>query len=745
MNGTTQVFPEPSVGADAHSCTGAGDHEALTGLAELTARLCGVPIAWIQFSNLPDRCVFPATLASAETAFLDVLCEEIKEHPDPVVIEEIASDRRFAEWESLLEQGRLRSFLGVRVTTDTGKVVGALGIADRSAKRFEGTAVALLGSIARQALAHWRLIGAAQSLALANQRLREELSVCDHGEHNFRALLEAGPDATVIADSDGRIVLINSRTEKLFGYSRHELFGKQFDCLVFERRIETGPKAGADRHGSTNDPTVRLCGRRTDGSEFPAEVSLATFETDQGTMTSRSIRDVSDRHRMLARMRRVRRFEQRLVYRDPVTGLSNRRAFYDRLSQALAQAKRYDRSLAVLFLDLDGFKRINNTLGHRVGDLVLKAVARRLEPMIRECDTVARLGGDDFTIVLGEVQGADAAVGVARKVLDVLAQPFFEGGQELFVTGSIGISLYPTSGGDVESLVMNADIAMYRAKSEGKNKLRLFDPVASDFGGHPLALESALRRALDLDEFVLHYQPQIDLKTGRPTGVEALIRWRHAEMGLVSPARFIPLAEENGQIVPIGEWVLRTACRQSKAWSENGVGPMRVTVNLSARQFWEESLPTKVAAVLEETGLSPEFLGLEITEGNAMRNVDHTIATLRVFRELGVQVMVDDFGTGYSSLSYLKRFPISMVKIDGSFLHDVPGDRENAAITLAIIAMAHGMGLGVIAEGVENIEQLDFLRSLDCDESQGYHIGRPEPASTVTRRLLELRQGAERR
>ncbi len=429
---------------------------------------------------------------------------------------------------------------------------------------------------------------------------------------------------------------------------------------------------------------------------------------------------------------------QHLAYHDALTGLPNRTLFEDRLTVALAQAHRKEQSVAVMFLDLDRFKIVNDTVGHTFGDQLLQNVAERLNGLLREGDTVARMGGDEFTVLLPEVTQAGDAVEIAERILETLRQPWRINNREFHVTTSIGIAIYPSDGEDAESLIRNADTAMYRAKEQGRDKFELFTAAMNASMVERLALENSLRRGLERDEFVVHYQPQVNIRSGRIVGNEALVRWQHPERGLVSPMEFIPVAEETGLIVPLGAWVLQTACAQNAAWQQAGHAPMPVAVNLSARQFQQRDLLDTVTQALEESGMDPQYLILEITEGVAMHDAESTATTLRALREMGIQIAIDDFGTGHSSLSYLKRFPVSALKIDRSFVRDLTIDPEDAAITAAIIAMAKSLKLKVIAEGVESEEQLAFLKEHGCDEMQGFLFSKPVPAPALEKMLARV-------
>jgi diguanylate cyclase (GGDEF)-like protein/PAS domain S-box-containing protein len=442
-----------------------------------------------------------------------------------------------------------------------------------------------------------------------------------------------------------------------------------------------------------------------------------------------TIQDVTDSKRAEERIRN-------LAYFDGLTQLPNRHYFIENVAQALHNSKRHGRVLGVLSMDLDQFKRINDTLGHSVGDKLLQAVATRLHDGIRAHDTIAhgepdpalglaRLGGDEFCILLTEISQFHDAARVARRILESLSAPFQIDDNELFVTTSIGIALYPLDGEDPDTLIKNADAAMYYAKSQGRNNYQFYGKTMNSRALEKLAMESQLRKAIERAEFELHFQPKLDLRTGRISGAEALIRWHHPELGMVAPIDFIPLAEESGLIVPIGEWVLRAACEQSKRWQGLGLPPVHMAVNIASPHFRHSGLLPTVARVLHDTGLRPEYVEVEVTESMLMDDMETTLATLHKLKDMGLRLAIDDFGTGYSSLAYLKRFPLDALKIDRSFVKDTPGAADDAAITSAIIAMAHSLKLEVVAEGVETVAQLEFLRERGCEYAQGYLISRP--------------------
>ncbi len=428
---------------------------------------------------------------------------------------------------------------------------------------------------------------------------------------------------------------------------------------------------------------------------------------------------------------------ERATHYDTLTNLPNRLLFLDRLTQELAHAQRDNQLVAVISVNLDRFRQVNDSFGHPVGDQLLQVAAERLKGHVRVGDTLARTGGDDFCFVLTGVNAAHHAGEIAQKILDSFAHsPIPVGDNEIFVTASIGISLYPFDGVDAATLIRNADTALHHAKSEGRNSFQYYAAQMNAAAWRRLTLETELRRALERGEFVLHYQPRIDFTSGKINGMEALLRWQHAERGLVSPGEFIPLLEETGLIVPVGEWVLRTACRQARAWQELGTST-RIAVNLSALQFRQPDLAGVILDILKENGLDPGLglLELELTESLLMNNADKTLATLNALHEKGIGFSIDDFGTGYSSLSYLKRFPIDSLKIDQSFVRDLAHDLDDAAIVGAIIALGHALGLKVVAEGVETMKQLARLREMGCDEAQGYLFSRPIPAGKMTQLL----------
>ncbi len=548
------------------------------------------------------------------------------------------------------------------------------------------------------------------------KRLDDKIAQARAGEEAVKHLLDNSLDGIVVVDSRGKVQLANPAACRLLGKSGQEL-AEAFDYKIVA--------------GATAEIEVRGYGER---SRF-AEMRTVAIRWKDRPAQLVLLRDTTEQKQMQAELNRQREVEQFLAYHDTLTNLPNRHLLLDRLEQTLARAKRYGHEFAVLFADLDDFKKINDQHGHLAGDAVLKAIAGRLQRAIRESDTVARFGGDEFLIVLERLTSKQDAATIGLKLAEALSEPISWEGQKLSVTASVGLSCFPDDATSIDELVARADSAMYAARKLGKNRCCAFAEAYSASNGGELAFEDALNAAMEQGHLVPFFQPQIDLDSGRVTGFEALVRWQHPEKGTISPAQFIPLAEKHGLINRIDEFMLLTTCRQAKEWQSQGLGALRVSVNLNANLFRQERLPDLIADILGETGLSPRQLCLEITETQVMQEVESTIEILNNLKAMHVQLSIDDFGTGYSSLSYLKRFPIDMLKIDRAFLDGIPGDHHNVAITTAIIALARSMELRVVGEGVEEPEQLEFLKSLDCDEIQGFLVGRPGDVDAMSRLL----------
>ena len=534
------------------------------------------------------------------------------------------------------------------------------------------------------------------------------------------SVLEQTADSVMVTDCNGNIEYVNKAFETTTGFSRNEAIGRKSNLVksgrhekIFYQRMWQTVLAGEVFQDV-------LINRKKDGTLYYEEKTITPIKDAKGFVTSfvSTGKDITERMQVQERL-------HYLAHHDVLTELPNRILCMDRLKHAISRTQRSGRLLAVLFLDLDRFKNINDSLGHDVGDRMLKAMAKRLINCVREEDTVARVGGDEFAIIFEDILAVEDGATVARKILHALSKPFVLEGQELFITSSIGISIYPNDSEDARVLLKNADVAMHRSKDLGRNSYQFY---SSDMGARALerlTLETNLRYALERKEFTLHYQPLIDLKSEKILGMEALLRWQHPELGLISPSDFIPILEDIGLIVQIGEWVLHTACTQAKEWERMGYDFLRVAVNLSGTQFNDPHLIPMIENVLHKTGLDANLLELEITESVIMRSASVVVDNLDILNSMGVRLAIDDFGTGYSSLSYLKRFPINTLKIDRSFVSDITSDSDDAAIVQTIVAMAHSLKLEVVAEGVENEEQLEFLRACSCDVIQGFHFSVP--------------------
>ena len=535
-------------------------------------------------------------------------------------------------------------------------------------------------------------------------------------------VFETSQELILLTDADCRIISVNQVFEEMTGYTPAEVIGENPRLLSSGRHPPEFYAEMWEAISNRGKWQGEVWNRRKSGDVFPVWLTISAYRDVNGKVLN-YVGVSSDISERVAAQERIRQ----LAYFDSLTNLPNRRLLQDRAEQALASAEREGKQVALLFIDLDHFKTINDSLGHSAGDKLLGEVAQRLQSCVRRMDTVARLGGDEFVVLLTEVT-IEGATEVARKLIYRVARPCQIDTHELGVTPSIGISVFPQDGRDFESLLKHADTAMYRAKESGRNGYQFFASEMNVAALERLVLENSLRQGIERGEFVLHYQPQIDVPSGRIVGAEALVRWRHPQLGLVPPGKFIPVAEVSGLIVMIGEWVLGEACRQNRAWQDAGLPAISVAVNISAVQFRSGHIEDNVAAVLANTGLAPELLELELTEGIVMAGANATVETLQRISDMGVKLAIDDFGTGYSSLSYLKRFPIDRLKIDQSFVRDIVTDTDDWAISSAIISMGHSLRLQVIAEGVEHLEQLEMLRRQGCDEVQGYYFSVPLPA-----------------
>jgi len=610
---------------------------------------------------------------------------------------------RTSENESLL---LLQSFMGVMMLT-TLIIIASIEESKKS-NRLLAKSKASLNLLVEQQTGD--LKSAADELKLAENVFNESI------------------EPIVITDKDALILRVNHAFCKVTGYESNEVVGKnpkflksgRHDSAFFEDFWSTLTENGSWQGG--------IWEKRKNGEIFPAWQTVTMVRDNQGEVIQyvSIFNDISDQKIYEEKIFKLAHF-------DIVSGLHNRSSFHEQLEKAITYAARQGHSLSLLYLDLDNFKLINDASGHIIGDMLLKHVADRLKGIVREEDSIARLGGDEFVIlVMGTNESKDVTL-IARKVLEQISKPILLEHTEVVVTGSIGISTYPVDGTDADTLLRNADTAMYKAKEAGRNRAQFFTAEMNAQAQDRLLLESDMRRGITAGEFLLHYQPQVDITTNNIVGCEALIRWNHPTRGRLSPLIFIPIAEESGLIKELGYWVMEEACRQQVNWINQGLPKLRMAVNISSRQFLSQNLATQVEQVIQQTNIEPSCLELELTEGSVMEHVEENIITLNHFRTLGVKLAIDDFGTGYSSMAYLKRFPIDKLKIDQSFVRDISIDPDDAAIVKATTLLAHSLHLVVIAEGVETKEQLDYLKSIGCNEIQGYYFSKPLVASEFTK------------
>jgi diguanylate cyclase (GGDEF)-like protein/PAS domain S-box-containing protein len=540
------------------------------------------------------------------------------------------------------------------------------------------------------------------------------------------SVFETSLNGVVITDAEARIIRVNPAFSRILGYEPDEVIGKKTSIFKSKRHDPTFFKQLWAKLSSEGEWHGEIWDRRKDGESIPLWQNISAVRDKRGSVKNyiSVFYDLTEQKRSAAHI-------HHLAYYDSLTDLPNRQLFNERCEQAMKMAQRTGRRMCLLFLDLDRFKYINDSLGHPVGDALLRAVAQRLVQNLRQGATIARLGGDEFVLLLQNARGPEDGQEVAAKIIAVLSRPFVVQGHRLEVGASIGVSCYPGDGEDAATLIKNADLAMYQAKEEGRGKFLFYKSHLTDQAQERQFLEGELRKALEQSELFLQYQPQVDLADGRLVGSEALLRWRHPERGVIAPDKFIPIAEETGLIIQLGEWALRTACRQAMEWMHKGLGLHPIAVNISGVQIERSDLVGAVADILAETGLPAEFLELEITETYVMRQAQENVNVLDGLRSFGVSLAIDDFGTGQSSLAYLKRLPVNKLKIDRSFVSDLPSGENEAAIARAIVALGHSLHLKVLAEGIETAAQAEFLRELGCDEAQGFLFSRPIDASAM--------------
>lgn len=625
---------------------------------------------------------------------------------ETVIVEDIRTHPYWARYTDQAENAGLRACWSIPFKDGAGQVLGTFGIYCRQPRSPDPAELARIGEFAR-------ITGLAVERSRADAALRQAAAV-----------LNSAGEGVMVTDLESRIVSVNSAFTNITGYSEAEVLGQNPGLLQSGREDHAFYQAMWSSIKESGSWQGELWNRRKNGELFPQLLTISTVYDSDGRPNN-YVGVMTD----LSRLKDSEARFEHLVHYDPLTALPNRQLLQSRLTHALDNAKRLTQRLAVLYIDLDRFKNINDSLGHPAGDELLEALAKRMLERLGGVGTLGRLGGDEFLLILENLQRPEDAAGVAKNLIELLDQPFLlPSGHEVFVGASIGISLFPENGASCTKLVQHADVAVYQAKESGRNTYAFYTPALTVTANERLDLEARLRHALVQGEFLLHYQPQVDIQTGNLIGCEALVRWNNPQQGLISPARFIPLAEETGLIVPLGEWVLRQACSQARDWLDAGMPPLLMAVNLSARQLQQPDIVARVATILTETGLPAETLKLELTESMIMGHGEEVVTLLQALKALGIRLSIDDFGTGYSSLAYLKRFPIDELKIDQGFVRDIPNDSDDNQIAIAIIGMAHGLRLKVMAEGVETQAQQDFLSQHGCDAFQGYLFSRPLPA-----------------
>lgn len=579
--------------------------------------------------------------------------------------------------------------------------------------------------------------------ALVKRRLEKENKAMNlqlgESERWYRYMVNNSPDVIYTLDASGRFTFLNDRVEPLLGYRKESLIGQHYSALIYLEDLESAryilneKRAGERASGNMELRVLHSTESKLLTLEFSSFGIYEESRTDQPARhvgTYGVAKDVTER-------KKAEQIINYQAYHDLLTGLANRILFKDHLDLAMAQAKRNQKMLAVMFLDMDRFKVVNDTLGHLIGDSLLKKVASRLKGCLREGDTLARQGGDEFTVLLPQIDDREDAMRTAEKMNGLFDAPFQIDGNELYVSISIGVALYPMDGETMETLIKNADIAMYDSKAKGRNRYQQYNSGMNVSFAEKLSIEMQMRKAIDRQEFRVLYQPQIQVSTGRISGVEALVRWSSPIHGSLSPLEFIPLAEETGLILSIGEFVLRSACKQAMQWKNAGLPPLRIAVNFSSRQIEQDGFCDHIAKMLQEYNLDGSSLEMEVTESALLNDGEHIIEKLKMIAGMGIKIALDDFGTGYSSLSYLQKFPIDTIKIDQSFVRGLPDDPGNASIVTAICAMAQGLKINLIAEGVEKAEQLKFLHTLKCSEAQGFLFSKPLPSNEITRLLMK--------
>ena len=730
--------------------------QAYDDLAALASHICGTPIALVSLID-SERQWFKSKvgLTVTETPRELAFCSHAILQPDPLIVPDALEDERFATNELVTSDPKIRFYAGAPLVTPQGYQIGTLCTIDTVPRQLSDQQIEALQALSRQVVAQLELRLNLATLEQTNQRLR-------HSEERARLLIEGVKDYAIFRlDLDGKIVSWNAGAQNIIGYQADKILGQHFRCFytpedIKQRKPEQALQTAAT--GRFEDESWRV---RQDGTRFWANVIITPLhERTEICGFVKVTRDLTERkqaeetwlraavaeatnNKLTAEIHERQQIEAQLrhnAFHDVLTGLPNRALFMEQLEGALRHKQQHPHyQFAVLFLDLDRFKVLNDSLGHLIGDELLCAIAHRLKSCLSPKDTVARFGGDEFTILLEDIDDCSTAIQVAERIQTALASSLVLKQQEVFTTVSIGIALSHPYYRQPEELLRNADIAMYRAKNLGRARYSVFDTAMHTQAVELLQLETDLRKAVEDENFQVCYQPIISLPTRQITGFEALVRWQHPERGIISPAEFIPVAEDTGLIVAIDLWVLQEACRQLRRWQlQFPAQQLTISVNLSVKQFQHPDLVTQVAQILQETDLSPRSLKLEITESVIMEDTQRSAITFLELKALGIQLCMDDFGTGYSSLSYLHRFPFNNLKIDRSFINELKINRQNLEIVRAIVSLASALNMSVTAEGIETLEQLVFLETLNCEFGQGYFFSKPVEKLEAGKLIQEL-------
>ncbi|WP_426107627.1 putative bifunctional diguanylate cyclase/phosphodiesterase [Massilia sp. TSP1-1-2] len=693
-------------------------------ITRIAAKLLKVPIALVSLVDaerqwFKSKVGLDVTQTRRDISF----CGHAVLQKEPFLISDAQADARFADNPLVMGAPFVRFYAGIPLLSVEGQALGSFCVIDHVPRILTDIELASLVDLARMAQEQIQR----RQLLLASGKVLETLR---ESEERHRQLISHAPEAYLVSDG-ARIIFVNQAGMRLLGAQRaDQIVGMPALGIVAPayRQIVAQRAEMAYRTLRPNAP-LEMRWLRVDGAEVDVETTTVSYTSNGEVRIQIIARDNTIRKQYKTEL-------EQLATHDVLTGLPNRAVLRDRLEQGIHRWLRQGHGAVVAFLNLDHFKNVNDAFGHSVGDQVLTSVGKVLQSSVRKNDTVARIGNDEFVLILEQIDESELRI-LLQRLIDNIGQPIKALRQDITVSCSVGYCRYPADGATADALLTAADTAMYRAKDLGRATVSCYEPAMQGAASERLTMESRLRLALAQNEFVLHYQPKVDLRTGKVVGLEALVRWQDPQLGLIPPVRFIPVAEETGLIVPLGDWILRTACEQAAAWQREGIAHMPVAVNLSARQFLQSDLVARVGQIVRETGIAPHLLELELTESLSMDSPEKSIAVLTALKEIGLTLTIDDFGTGYSNLSYLKRFPLDKLKLDQSFVRDMAQSSEALAIAQAIITLAHGLHLRVVAEGVETAEQLALLTLQGCDEMQGYFFSRPLPVAQCSALLRE--------